>query len=574
MQNNSQTNTQRTQESPVTPSELTPPQLTEIGLLTTTRMSKLQQLAKLRTGNHNDELFVKRPTFSKRGAASVKPAASQLGGECLPTVDLVEEENIRTIRTQVGALEQRFTHFMNGLRAQRWMWSEFALSFIDEPIAASVCYDLDRFMKDLGCMITTRTMPRRCWQMVRNPIGKPRRFSRAFIASDGGDWQKVRDLVRQMQQGTFDIKQHETNLPLLPSRIPMPLPMDARVTAFLPNGFGHGVVVSHEPKDNTYLVRLNIGAEKSWLHLIDTQLQGEMGCESLPLSIMMAVTDEPEPEEVVYKPEEKAATFSSAGYSQTLLESVVTVKNLLSIKDKTVRDFTALNKDFESLSTQSSSRRDPKAEREQQQRRFAAHMITLHRVNDDMLEPLRVLHQYLDEYKDVEDQKAKTLSARERFQQCRLQADLDLKAVETQLGLVVKADATRDLIRTLHTILYLCGALSGENSSDIRTIINDIVASTMENLPPVLCAQFKQMIFKITPLCESFGRVPKQPQEEEDAQPMYANDYEMVEENYRSYQHQGQQETFVQRNAQMPSQQDVGVFEDMMEPLLHNLLEE
>ncbi|BFF97675.1 uncharacterized protein DMAD_06044 [Drosophila madeirensis] len=556
MPTNPQSNKKELPESHLN-SELTPPQLTEIGLATSSRMALLQQLKERSTASHHDELFIKRPVFGKPNL--------QLG-EAQAVVDLVAEENHLAVGTQMGALEQRFTHLMNGVETQRWMWAEFALSFIDEPIVASSWYDLSRFMKDVCCRITARSMPRRYWQVMRQAVGKPRRFSQSFIDDEMADWQIGREQVRQLQQGSF--KQRKDTKQPLPSRIPMPLPMDAKVTAFLPKGFGHGVVVKHEPKDNTYLVKLSIGGgEKTWLHLPDTQLQGELCCESLPLSIMMAVSDKPKPQEVVVKPERERerekeqaqaqATFSSAGYSQTLLESVVTVMNLLSIKEKTVRDFTALNKDFELLTTaQASGRRDPKAmpEREAMQRRVAAHMITLHRVNDDLLEPLRVLHQFLHEHKDVEDQKAKTLSASECFQQCRLQADLDLKAAETQLGLVVKSDATRDLIRTLHTLLYLFGALSGENSADIRTIIDDILASTMENLPPVLAAQFQQMIGQISPICESFGRGTESTQQQPG--------------------NPAPRETPGQSINPISVQQQMDNFDDTMEPMLYSLFEE
>ncbi|XP_034655732.1 LOW QUALITY PROTEIN: uncharacterized protein LOC117893275 [Drosophila subobscura] len=552
MPNSPQSNKKELPESHLN-SELTPPQLSEIGLATSSRMALLQQLKERSTASHHDELFIKRPVFGKPNL--------QLG-EAQPVVDLVAEENHLAVGAQMGALEQRFTHLMNGVETQRWMWAEFALSFIDEPIVASAWYDLNRFMKAVGCRITARSMPRRYWQMVRQAVGKPRRFSQSFIDDEMADWQMGREQVRQLQQGSF--KQSKDTVQLLPSRIPMPLPMDAKVTAFLPKGFGHGVVVKHEPKDNTYLVKLSIGGgAKTWLHLPDTQLHGELCCESLPLSIMMAVSDKPKPQEVVVKPEREKDAGAGAGHllECRLQSDAAGVRGdcdeSAEYQGEDRARFTALNKDFELLTTaQASGRRDPKAmpEREAMQRRVAAHMITLHRVNDDLLEPLRVLHQFLHEHKDVEDQKAKTLSASECFQQCRLQADLDLKAAETQLGLVVKSDATRDLIRTLHTLLYLFGALSGESSADIRTIIDDILASTMENLPPVLAAQFKQMIGQISPICESFGRGTESTQQQAgNAAP---------------------QETPRQSINPISVQQQMDNFDDTMEPMLYSLFEE
>ncbi|XP_026847638.1 uncharacterized protein LOC113566405, partial [Drosophila persimilis] len=517
---------------------LTPPQLSEIGLGTATRISKMEVEMEKATASGqpdgdgdddgDDELFVKRPAFYGRSPMNFL----SLPGQALTVAKAAKDGNVLA----------SFVHLMSCLPAQRWMWCEFAYSFIDEPIAGSAFYDLDKLMKELGCRISTRTMPRRCWQLVRQPIGRPRRFSKAFIATDLEEWDHVRDLVRQMQKGIFDVKKHENDLSLLPSRVPMALAMDTKVTTYLPTGFAHGLVVSHEPKTNTYLVKLKMSVggaakekvkqkdkqkdkqkqkgkekgkeqEEQWLRLLDKKLQGDMVCESLPLPIMMVTTIEPVRQKGASKKDEKSATFSSAGFSKTLLESVVAIKNLMVIKQKTVDDFIQLNKEFETLRAQPTVRRDPKstAERDEQQRCFAAHMIALHRVNGDILKPLRILHQFLDEYKEMEDLKAKTMTARERFQQCRLQSDLDLKAAEAKLGLVVKSDATRDLIRTLHTILYLCGALSSEKSADIRTIIDDIMASTMVNMPPDLSAVFKQMLSNVTPLCEAFGRVRKEP---------------------------------------------------------------
>lgn len=69
------------------------------------------------------------------------------------------------------------------------------------------------------------------WFYIRQALGRPRRFSQAFVRSEMELLEQQRDMVRMLQQGL----QPETsgNIPL-PQEIPLPLAMGQRVLARAP----------------------------------------------------------------------------------------------------------------------------------------------------------------------------------------------------------------------------------------------------------------------------------------------------------------------------------------------------
>ncbi|KAH8349919.1 hypothetical protein KR084_009196, partial [Drosophila pseudotakahashii] len=399
----------------------------------------------------------------------------------------------------------RLYNFLKQLSSHHWIWCEFVESFLDKPILAC-SYDMERFISECCPLLGTRCLPRRGWQLLRRNMGKARRFSPAFIEQEREEFERTRRIVRQLQQYRFNHQEDGPYLEQIPKRIPLPLVTDAKVTGFLQGhslkGIIDGCVMDYDPQDSTYLVRFVKNGKTAVLSLRDSRLHSDQDSTTLPLSIMMHGTKSAP----IKKETSRNEKFGNKRYNKELLESVLQVKKLLDVKQKTVMDISEMNEDFEGGkdSGPSSSRRDAKMtpQREKLQRRYAANMITLHRVNSDVLEPLHILHEHLAEYqKQEEEQEARGgRPASEVYQKCRMQAELDLKTAGIEKSLKIQSDRTREFICNLHTILYLNGRLSREYSGDMEAVLADLISHMVDNIPPSLGRQFKEALDSLEPL--------------------------------------------------------------------------
>ncbi|XP_037720319.1 protein lin-9 homolog [Drosophila subpulchrella] len=489
--------------------------LANIGLLATTTMAEIRQRQqkkpkKPKQDCEEDDLFVKRPDFSKRNLM-VDEVASQLKTEtkewyqndgCSSEEEGEEKEETHTICSIPG---KRLYNFLQQLSSHQWIWCEFVDSFLDKPILAC-SYDMERFICECCPMLKTRYLPRRGWQLLRRNMGKARRFSPAFIEQERQEMERSRRIVRQLQQYRFNHQEDGPYLELLPKRIPLPLAPDAKVVGLLQGHSLRGIIAGHvmdyDPQDSSYLVRFSKNGTTAVLSLQDSRLYTDQDNRTLPLSIMMhGIKSAPFKTETA-----KNEKFGNKRYTKELLESVLQVRKLLDVKQKTVMEISQMNENFEGGkdSSTSGSRRDAKMtpQREKLQRRYAANMITLHRVNSDVLEPLHTLYEHLAEYqKQEEEQEAKGgRPASEVYQKCRMQAELDLKTVGSEKSLKIESDRIREFVCNLQTILYLNGKMGRENSADMEAVLADLISHMKDNVPPALGVQFEDALMSLNPL--------------------------------------------------------------------------
>lgn len=400
--------------------------------------------------------------------------------------------------------------------SHRWIWHEFGDSFVDSAILRCA-YDMGSFMTEYCPKLKTRLLPRRAWQLLRRCLGKARRFSPAFIEVELQELERSRRCVRQLQQSQVVKREDRPYLEQIYKRVPKPLAAGARVSCYLQGrahmGIIDGMVLSFEPEDSTYLVRFVLNGKASVFCLPDFRIKSEEPFVGLPLfNIMKAIDSNRE----IFRNE----SIVKGDYSAKLLESIVQVRKLLAIKKKAVQEISEQNEEFEpgkDSSASSSHRRDSKtsSQRDKVQRCLASNMITLHRVNADVVAPMTVLHEHLAQYrKEIEAKEARISTALESYGKCCRQAEVDLQFAEKNKNLKLKTSSTRDLVQALQTILYVTGELGRPNSADMLLILDNLISHMSKNLPPALGAHFQRTMAEVKPLrqhmIDIFKIVPKE----------------------------------------------------------------
>ncbi|KAH8296883.1 hypothetical protein KR054_012560 [Drosophila jambulina] len=142
------------------------------------------------------------------------------------------------------------------------------------------------------------------------------------------------------------------------------------------------------------------------------------------------------------------------------------------------------------------------------QRCFAA----MYSVNNDIVAPMTVLHEYLVQYrKETDERKARERTAPEIYARCCRKAELDLQRNESlELG----TPSTRELVLSLQTVLYVTGELGGPNSNELLVIVDNLFAHLLETLPPELSFQLKRTMDELEPyrkrMNNLFKIVPKE----------------------------------------------------------------
>lgn len=470
----------------------TPPQLSTVGLCRAsknlTTMSKpIESHRQLRSqttmaekaDEEEDDLFVKMPKFSRRQRVN-KPSDHQ------------EEDSDASFK-EVGSLpaNQRLCRYLKQPNCQRWVWCEFIESFLDQSILASA-YDMDSYLHSCFPALQSRQLPRRCWQIIRRNMGKARRFSTAFIAGERVELERCRRIVRMLQCGKVDMEQNGQSLELMPKLIPLPLPVDAKVISLLSTpqlSLYKGRVVGYEPKDSSYLVKFDVAGKTKVLNMPDCMLHVLQECKSQTLA------------SIVQEAEEKSDNGAEDQGPKALLDALLQLQKFLALKRQTVQDMAVMNEELEASGVPAPVRREVKLtpQREKLQRRYAANMIMLHRVNADILEPLRIAHNHLHEYEQDAMQR-KSMPGNKLYEKCRVLAEMDMKAASAQTNLHL--EATRELILRLQTFLYLCGELGHGNDVEVDAVMEDFVNNMLVELPPQLSAEFSKVVALMQPLRE------------------------------------------------------------------------
>ncbi|XP_017089873.2 protein lin-9 homolog [Drosophila bipectinata] len=501
---------------------LTPPALAKIGLCTTRRMTQMEahyqampsKMLADRTGE--DELFVKRPIYDRVRVKKPSRCHTKAHSEFLPVFPKVEKKD-ESFYSIPGS--KKLHNFLNCLSSHRWIWCEFVESFLDKPIMA-IAYDMERFIHECCPMIETRSMPRRGWQLLRRNMGKARRFSPAFIELERQELERSRRMVRELQQCKFNNDEHAPYMEQIPKSVPLPLNIGTKVTSFLEGFYKMGIidgkVMSYEPQDYSYMVRFDMQGQELVVRLPDYRLHADNNFGGLPLPVLLHAAEGASKA----AKNEPSEPIGDNRYSRKLLESLVKVKKLSEIKQKAVMEIAKMNEDYvegsnQSVYTSTSTRRDIKMtpQRERLQRHYAANMITLHRVNTDVLAPLKILHEHLAAFHKQEQKElgSKCRPAGDIYLKCRNQAEMDIKRAAIEKNLKIESESAQDLVFNLQTLLYVSAELGRENHADMELILKDLVNRVVEHQPPGVGNHFKELWEEMEPLRQRMATTFKLP---------------------------------------------------------------
>ncbi|XP_043071227.1 protein lin-9 homolog [Drosophila grimshawi] len=433
----------------------------------------------------NNELFVHLPKFTMR-------LREEKG-----SVEAKEPDNV------VNDPKQMLYKFVKQSKCQCWIWYEFNESTIDKAILAST-FDWNDYLVNYLQELETRQMSRHCWQVIRRSLGKARRFSPAFIELERNMLEENRYIVRQLQQRRLDVLQDkQLLLELLPKQIPLPLAVDTKVISLLSvprSRLCKGRIVSYDPRQSRYLVKFNIGSKHKLLSIPDCLLHALQECNSVPSSTIVQEFKEKQLLAEAVSPEDQARA--------QLITTVLQLQKLIDLKRKTVQDVTSMNEELLLGGVPPIARRESKqsTNREKLQLRHASNIMALHRVNAEILKPLRLAQNYLNEY-ETSVLHNKCLPRNKLYEKCRTLAEMDMKAVQNKGQ--VEDGGTRLLILRLQTLLHVCGELGNGNNIEVDAVMEDVVTNMLVGLPTELSEEFDQVVGLLKPLSEQIRALTK-----------------------------------------------------------------
>ncbi|KAK3854343.1 hypothetical protein Pcinc_011334 [Petrolisthes cinctipes] len=178
----------------------------------------------------------------------------------------------------------RLRNFLKLPQAHKWVYFEWFYSNIDKPLFGGE-NDFQIVLKEAFPDLRTRKLTRRQWGMIRRMMGKPRRCSQAFFQEECQSLDKKRHVLRLLQQRKITDINTLKDFPL-PDQIPMQLVIGTKVTARIrkpENGLYTGVIDAVDTSDNTY--RITFDRHGIGTHSIpDFEVLSSEGAEIMPLS--------------------------------------------------------------------------------------------------------------------------------------------------------------------------------------------------------------------------------------------------------------------------------------------------
>lgn len=112
-------------------------------------------------------------------------------------------------------------------KARRWAFCEFFVSDFDRALLKGD-EEFRHCLRESFPDLRTSELRRAEWRQIRRLIGKPRRYSQAFLEYERNDLEKKRKRIRDIQKGAALTIDDEVDIPL---KIPQPLVVGARVFA-------------------------------------------------------------------------------------------------------------------------------------------------------------------------------------------------------------------------------------------------------------------------------------------------------------------------------------------------------
>lgn len=311
-------------------------------------------------------------------------------------------------------LAHRLRNLLKHKGAQQWVCYEFFYANIDRTILGGE-NDFRACLRESFPQLKTNNLKKAEWGNIRRLMGKPRRFSQAFLAEERALLGNKRQKIRQLQQQKLvDLNYYRD----LPEQIPLSLVIGTRVTALLHEpqfGLYSGIIDAVDTKTHGY--RITFDRDEVGSHTIpDFEVLSIDPPEFLPLSSFQTrikprrpILKSPKFLEILGQQVAEALinradaignqTFipddneeGGAGqYPIKLLALMVRVSKILSMKKKRIYELKSMNDEVERL--QSLDQRLPL----ELKRTYASTILDLEKLNSDLDDHLKAVQIYTNE---------------------------------------------------------------------------------------------------------------------------------------------------------------------------------
>jgi hypothetical protein len=232
-------------------------------------------------------------------------------------------------------IQSLLTNFMKSERTAKWCLYEWFCADMDRPFFEY--NDFQHCLNEMGLGHITH-LTRVEWSHVRSVMGKPRRFSQAFLQGERTKLHEYRANIRELRNGKSPISR--SFYPPV-SEIPLPMTIGVHALAFHPSQrrLSRGVVIA-------------VGDGQYQVEFIDKQMNGNLGGiwvadtdlmthESRSFSVDSALQGSP-------RTPTRASVVAHVQYPQEDLQSMVGLLRLLLQKEQCIAQLRDMNNKAES----------------------------------------------------------------------------------------------------------------------------------------------------------------------------------------------------------------------------------
>ncbi|CAL4084605.1 unnamed protein product, partial [Meganyctiphanes norvegica] len=395
----------------------------------------------------------------------------------------IEPQSITTPDKKVAQQNGvRLRNFLKLPQAHKWVYFEWFYSNIDKPLFEGE-NDFEIVLKEAFPQLQTRKLTRRQWGMIRRMMGKPRRCSQAFFNEECQSLDKKRRVLRLLQQRKITDIATLKDLPL-PEQIPMQLVIGTKVTARIrrpENGLYTGVIDAVDTSDNTY--RITFDRHGIGTHSIpDYEVLSSEAPEIMPLSSFsqkfrprppLGMVTPPRP--LLPKLEPGSIGTDSPALSLTndpILAQSPIKSTKISMDDtlggfpvKSLVQIVQLSKILRSKREKIGTLRDLNSQAEKQrsygqelrldfQRRYAAHVLEIEKLNRDLNQTLHAVQQFCQEIAPEQGMSGPTLLPSQIRERCYEEASTIVDVTNNASGTPqLKNPDILDLVTKLTSIM-------------------------------------------------------------------------------------------------------------------------
>ncbi|CAG9762076.1 unnamed protein product [Ceutorhynchus assimilis] len=319
----------------------------------------------------------------------------------------------RKIGQKIG---MRLRNLLKLPQAHKWVCYEWFYSNIDGCLFSGE-NDFQICLKESFSELKTRELKRGEWTIIRKMMGKPRRCSQAFFNEERLELEKKRKKIRALQQRkATDLASFKD----LPAEIPMQLVIGTKVTARLrkpSDGLYTGSIDAVDPSNNTY--RITFERQGLGTHSVpDYEVLSNEPPETISITSLQSKFRPRANGTLQFSPDVKSPAYKSMSYRKDpllsvsmlnrpmfptitegklgsypvkLLEKMVLVKRILTLKKSKVQQLRNMNTEAEILNS------FEEEVNEDFERKYATILIDLEKLNSDLEMFLEEMQVYCQE---------------------------------------------------------------------------------------------------------------------------------------------------------------------------------